>query len=231
MTFEEKLEKAGKEYDIYFNQQQKYLFKVYYKLLTEYNNKVNLTAITDEDKVILKHFIDSILGLKFIDGKKVIDLGSGAGFPGIPLAIMDNIDLTLVDSIKKKTDFLEMVVSQLGLKNVRVLNSRIEDLAKVDGYRENYDICVSRAVAPLNTLCEYCLPFCKIGGKMLAYKSSKTDQEVEIAKNAIKKTGGNISNIYNLKTSNNRYIVEIKKISATPNIYPREKNNPRKNPL
>ena len=97
MTFEEKLEKAGKEYDIYFNQQQKYLFKVYYKLLTEYNNKVNLTAIIDEDEVILKHFIDSILGLKFIDGKKVIDLGSGAGFPGIPLAIMDNIDLTLVD--------------------------------------------------------------------------------------------------------------------------------------
>lgn len=231
MDFEEKLEKLGKENNIYFTQQQKYLFKIYYKLITEYNEKINITAITDEDGIIEKHFIDSLLGLKYINGKKIIDIGSGAGFPGIPIAIMDNVDVTVVDSIKKKTNFLEMVVSQLGLKNVTVINSRIEDLAKNDNHREKYDICVSRAVAPLNVLCEYSLPFCKIGGKMLAYKSIKTDQEVEEAKNAIIKTGGNITNIYNLQTQNNRYIIEIKKVLKTPNIYPRDKNNPRKNPL
>ncbi len=228
MDFEEKLDTKLKAYNIYLTQDQLYKFKLYYKLLVEYSRRYNLTTILEEDDVIDKHFVDSLLGLKLIRDKKVIDVGTGAGFPGLAIKIVDDIDLTLVDSVKKKVDFLNIVIAQLGLKNVKCIHSRIEDLAHNKEYREQYDYCLSRAVAPLNVLAEYCLPFCKIGGKMIAYKSKQLDEEVVKAKFAINKLGGAVSNINQFSIDDmDRKIVEINKVTPTPTLYPRDKNQPR----
>lgn len=230
--FEEKLKKEAEKFNIFLNQDQLYKFKIYYKLLVEFNQKYNLTTITEEDEVIKKHFIDSLMGLPYIRNEKIIDIGAGAGFPGIVLKIVDDVDLTLIDSVKKKTDFMEIVVSQLGLKNVKILHGRIEDFAQDKQYREQFDICVSRAVAPLNILAEYSLPFLKRGGKMLAYKSKQLEDEAKEAKYAIEKMGGAVSNVYEMEKDDMvRNIIEIKKITVTPSIYPRGKNQPRKRPL
>lgn len=232
MNFEEKLDAKMKSNNIYLTQDQLYKFKLYYKLLVEYNKRYNLTAIIEEDDVIDKHFVDSLLGLKLINDTKVIDVGTGAGFPGLAIKIVDDIELTLVDSVKKKVDFLEIIVAQLGLKNVHCIHSRVEDLANNKEYREKFNFCFSRAVAPLNVLAEYCLPFCKIGGKMLAYKSKQLDEELVKAKFAIEKVGGAVSNVHQFALDDmDRKIVEIKKVSPTPNGYPRGKNQPRTNAL
>lgn len=229
MTFEEKLDNKLKENQIYLSQDQLYKFKVYYKLLVEYNNKFNLTAITDEDDVIVKHFLDSLLGAKYINNGRVIDIGSGAGFPGVAIKILNNdIELVLVDSVKKKVDFLQMLISQLNLNNVQCIHSRIEDLAHNDEYREKFDFCVSRAVAPLNVLVEYAVPFLKIGARAYAYKSQQLEEEISRAKFALMKMGGAISNTYEYTVDGmDRKILEIKKITSTPSEYPRGKNLPR----
>ena len=212
-------------------------FYKYYLLLTEWNEKINLTAITEEDEVAVKHFLDSLNAAKGIvdGGMSVIDVGTGAGFPGLPVKIANpDISLTLVDSLQKRIGFLNEVVSTLGLSNVETVHSRAEELGVNKDYREKYDVCVSRAVANLTTLTELCLPFVKVGGLFVSLKGPKAEEEVKEAKNAIKLLGGELIKIqsYDLSdTDLNHNIVIIKKISHTPTKYPRKAPKPAKEPL
>ncbi len=212
-------------------------FETYYKLLYEWNQRINLTAITDEDDVAIKHFLDSLNAANGMvkEGMKVIDVGTGAGFPGLPIKIANpQIELTLVDSLNKRINFLNEVVSHLGLENVETVHSRAEELGVNKNYREMYDMCVSRAVANLTTLCELCLPFVKNGGLFVSLKGPKAQEEAEEAKNAIKLLGGELEKIENYDLSDtdlNHNIVVIKKISHTPTRYPRKAPKPAKEPL
>lgn len=212
-------------------------FYKYYELLVEWNEKINLTAITQEDDVAVKHFLDSLNAAKGIaeDGMSVIDVGTGAGFPGLPVKIANpGISLTLVDSLNKRIGFLNEVISSLGLKDVETVHSRAEDLGINKDYREKYDVCVSRAVANLTTLCELCLPFVKVGGLFVSLKGPKAEEEAEEAKRAIELLGGSLTDIksYDLSdTDLNHNIVIIKKISHTPTKYPRKAPKPSKEPL
>lgn len=205
-------------------------FDRYFDLLVLWNERFNLTAITEKEEVEIKHFIDSLASVDFIkQNATVLDIGSGAGFPSIPLKIVrDDINLTMVDSVNKKVGFLNEVVSQLNLKNAVAIHSRAEDLDKT----KKFDIVVSRAVASLSTLLEYCLPFVVEGGYLIAYKSEKTDEEIEQSKNALKILGGKVEEVVD-KSHNGltRKLILIKKIASTPQKYPRGKNLPRVKPL
>lgn len=210
------------------------LFLSYMDFLLQENEKYNLTAITKPNEIVLKHFVDSCLASPDIKANShIIDIGAGAGFPSIPLAILrQDCRFVLVDSLKKRTDFLENLIEKLNLKNCSVVWSRSEDLALNGDYREVFDYCVARAVAQLNTLSEYCLPFVKVGGSMLAYKSKGVDEEIQQAKNAIKILGGSLQGIKRLNLENmERNIVNIQKISPTPKKYPRKQNKPKTSPL
>lgn len=213
-------------------QQHKDKFDAYYKLLVEWNEKINLTAITQHDEVFVKHFEDSLYGTNIIPkNAKLCDVGSGAGFPGIPLAVVrEDLCVTLVDSLNKRINFLQTVAEQLNL-NISCIHTRAEDAGK-GKLRESFDVVCARAVARLNTLCEYCLPLVKVGGLFLAYKSA-ADEEVQESKNAIKLLGGKIDEIKKFKLSNGdlRSIIVIKKIAATPSKYPRGKGKERSLPL
>jgi 16S rRNA (guanine527-N7)-methyltransferase len=234
MDFREKLKSKFAEYNITLNDTQILQFEQYYNLLIEWNNKFNLTAITDEDEVIEKHFLDSVLPKTlFNENAKVIDIGAGAGFPSIPLKIMrPDLSFILIDSVNKKVTFINEVISKLKLNNTTAIHTRIEELAVNPAYRECFDVCVSRAVARLNTLVEYSLPFVKLGGDMLAYKSKQIDEEIKEAKKAISILGGTIKELaVNNFDDNDRNVVVINKISTTPAKYPRPKNLPRTKPL
>ena len=207
-------------------------FEKYYELLVYYNSKFNITAITEKQEVIVKHFVDSLLGVDKVCGKKLIDIGSGGGFPAIPLKIaIDDIDITLLEATGKKCEFLKTVIKELDLQNIRVINDRAELLAKKEEYREQFDICTARAVARLNTLSEYCMPFVKVGGKFLSYKGDCADEIIE-AENAVKVLGGKITEVfeYNLLDAK-RTLVSIQKIKNTDKKYPRGQGKERKNPL
>ena len=213
-------------------------FYSYYKLLTEWNEKINLTAITSEDDVALKHFIDSLnsnLTGIIKDDMDVIDIGTGAGFPGLPLKInQPSINLTLVDSLNKRISFLNTVISDLNLQNVRTVHSRAEDLGVNKDFREKFDVCVSRAVANLSTLSELCLPFVKCGGYFVSLKGPKAPEELETAKKAVSILGGEFFDLVNYNISDtdlNHNIIIIKKISQTPTKYPRKAPKPAKEPL
>ncbi len=203
-----------------------------YTMLSEYNKMFNLTAITEREEVIVKHFIDSAIGVKYVQGKKVLDVGAGGGFPSIPLKIMDeSLNFTLLEATGKKCEFLKIAVKELNLSNVEVINARAEDLAKKEGYREAFDTVVSRAVARLNSLSEYCIPFVKKGGVFLAYKGNNTEEILE-ANSAIKTLGGNLKSVENYSIfDNERNMVIIEKISLTDKKYPRGNGKERKNPL
>lgn len=207
-------------------------FSLYYELLNEYNSKFNLTAITDIEEVQIKHFIDSLASMPYIaNGSTVVDIGTGAGFPSIPLAILrPDCHFTLVDSLLKRVGFLNKVINELNLSNVTAIHSRAEDLNK----STRYDVAVARAVAPLNILLEYIAPFIKINGKALIYKASGYADELKISHNAINILGLKLNNTYTntlFNTDIQRVLLEFVKIKQTPDVYPRGQNKPRKFPL
>ncbi len=211
-------------------------FETYYNLLCEWNEKINLTAITEKEDVYLKHFIDSAVCLchENISGK-VIDVGTGAGFPGFVLKILKpEIKLTLLDSLNKRIEFLKCVGESLELNDVEYIHSRAEDAGKDKKYREQFDYVVARAVANLSTLSEYCIPFAKVGGSFLSMKGPDASEEIESAKSAIYKLGGEVLEyrIYNLPDSDiNHSVISVKKLRQTPAGYPRKAGKPSKEPL
>ena len=232
-------EKDLKELGIVLNEKQVNQFMKYYELLVEWNSFMNLTGITEFDEVMKKHFVDSVSLVKACDLEEkdvsLIDIGTGAGFPGLPLKIVfPNLKVTLLDSLNKRIKFLDEVILQLGLEDIDTIHGRAEDFAKPDKLREKYDICVSRAVANLATLSEYCLPFVKVGGCFVSYKSEKISDEANDAQKAITMLGGNVkeqiefllpdSDIY-------RNLFVIEKTSATPKRFPRKAGMPAKEPL
>lgn len=213
-------------------------FQRYYELLTEWNKFMNLTSITEYNEVIEKHFIDSLSIEKVIDLSKintVIDVGTGAGFPGIPLKIMyPHLKILLLDTLNKRIKFLNTVINELNLNEVESLHGRAEDISKNEKYREKFDLCVSRAVANLSTLSEYCIPFIKKGGIFISYKSEKIDEELQNSINAVKLLGGNIEEIFKFELENTnlkRSFIKISKIKNTPKKYPRKAGLPAKEPL
>ena len=226
------------ELQISLSEKQLLQFMTYYEMLIEWNQVMNLTAITDFDEVLKKHFIDSISLIKAHDVSlpvSVIDIGTGAGFPGIPLKIaFPNLKITLLDSLNKRVNFLQAVIDELQLEDIDAIHGRAEDFAKKGKLREQYDLCVSRAVANLSTLSEYCLPYIKVGGKFISYKSEKIVEESENAKNAISILGGKIENQIEFMIPNSdiyRNLFVIKKCKETPNKYPRKAGLPAKEPL
>lgn len=206
-------------------------YKIFIDYLLEVNAHTNLTTITDIDEIKIKHIEDSLSVLDQIkENDKVLDIGSGAGFPGIPLAIEKKIDLTLIDSVNKKVKFMNQAIEKINLQNARAIHARAEDFAKDN--REKYDVVVSRAVANMTTLSELCLPFVKVGGIFIALKGPKADEELEEAKNAIKILGGKVIDIERFDLSGNeRANIVVKKIHPTNNKYPRGKNLPKTKPL
>lgn len=229
---EKSIKKMFLNYNIELNDTQIRQFEAYYVFLIEENKKFNLTAITDFNDVIEKHFIDSAISYKYFPkNAKIIDVGTGAGFPGVPLKILrPDLDVTLLDSLNKRINFLNELIKKLDLKNISAIHSRAEDYCLKN--REKFDFSVSRAVARTNTLAEYLLPFVKKGGYALFYKSQDIEKEINEGKYAIKILGGNIEKIENFEINNNkRSLVFVKKISNTPNVYPRGKNLPKTKPL
>lgn len=211
-------------------------FILFYEMLVEKNKVMNLTAITDFDEVIEKHFVDSLSLIRVVDLYKnlnVIDLGTGAGFPGIPLKIVfPELEVTLVDSLQKRVFFLQDVISELGLSQISAIHGRAEELARQNVQREKYDLCVSRAVANLSTLSEYCLPFVKIGGQFVSYKSGTVEKEFEQAKSAIFLLGGKVRMVDKFEIGeSSRSLVVIDKVQGCPRQYPRKAGIPSKNPL
>lgn len=211
-------------------------FDRYYEMLIEWNEKINLTAITEYKEVFVKHFLDSVSIIKAYDMSKVssiIDVGTGAGFPGIPIKIMfPDIHVTLLDSLNKRLNFLNEVISELTLKDIYTVHGRAEDIAKETKHREMYDLCVSRAVANLSTLSELCIPFVKINGSFVSYKSEKATDEIKDADHAIKIMGGFFQKRIDFDLDgNNRTFIIIDKISCTPKKYPRKAGTPAKEPL
>lgn len=227
-----------KELDITLSEDQRNQFNQFHRLLVEWNEKMNLTGITDYDEVLSKHFFDSLTCIKGLDdwtGKKVIDVGTGAGFPGVPMKIANpSIEVTLLDSLSKRINFLEVVVDELDLENVELIHGRAEDYGQDIEYRETYDAAISRAVADLAVLSEYVLPFIKIGGVFVAQKSINSKNEIELATNAIEILGGHIRDIIEVKVPGIDIVhalVIIEKVQPTPTKYPRKAGKPTKKPL
>lgn len=227
-----------KELNIELSEKQIDQFLRYFELLVEWNEKINLTAITEYDDVMKKHFVDSVSLIKAIDLSKplsVIDVGTGAGFPGLALKIaFPNLQVTLLDSLNKRINFLNEVISELEIDGVTTVHGRAEDFAKPDKLREKFDLCVSRAVANLSTLSEYCLPFVKKDGLFISYKSEKITEEYANAEKAISILGGKVEDQIEFNLPNSeifRNLFMIKKIKATPGKYPRKAGLPSKEPL
>lgn len=218
--------------------QMKQFYK-YYETLNEWNKKVNLTAITQMEEVITKHFVDSLAIVKAVNDignipYSLIDVGTGAGFPGIPLKIAyPQLKVTMIDSLNKRVKFLKEVKELLGLKEIFPIHGRAEDLGHDNVSRETFDLSVSRAVANIATLAEYCIPFVKTGGYFISYKAGNIEEELSLGLNAIKKLGGKIEDVYNfeLPNSNERSLIKIKKVKESNKIYPRKAGLPSKEPL
>ena len=231
---EQKLGELGIKQD----QNQLERFHKFYQLLIEWNKVMNLTGITEYEDVVEKHFVDSLSIIKAIDLSgihTVIDVGTGAGFPGIPLKIaFPHLRVVLLDSLNKRIKFLDEVISQLGLTEICTIHGRAEEYARKEEYREQFDLCVSRAVANLSTLSEYCLPYIQVGGIFVPYKSGEIDDEVEQSKKAVRILGGNIKEVMKFElpgTDIHRSFVLIHKEQHTQKKYPRKAGIPAKEPL
>lgn len=238
LMFITEMKKAAAAYSLELSEQQINQFNSYYELLIEWNKVMNLTAITEPQEVAVKHIIDSIAAYDeklFVKGTSVIDVGTGAGFPGLPLKIFfPAIKLTLMDSLNKRVKFLQTVVDELGLTEVACVHARAEEGARNKAYREQFDIAVSRAVARLPVLCEYCLPFVKRGGYFLALKGREYQDEIKEAAKAIKVMGGSkvTERLVKLPALDDvRAIITIKKDMPTPKAYPRKAGTPAKKPI
>ena len=234
--FFEKMQEKSKDLSVRFSVKQTEQFFEYMNLLIEWNEKMNLTAITEPDEIILKHFIDSITILKELeDGSKLVDVGTGAGFPGIPLSIMNpTLQITLVDSLNKRLIFLQEVVNKLKLENIEIVHARAEEFGQNKKYREQFDISTSRAVANLSTLSEYLIPLVRVGGKVISMKAAEAKQELNEAKRAIEVLGGTVEKVdeFNLPQSDiGRTVIIIRKNKITPNKYPRKPGTPSKEPI
>ena len=232
------LKKEAKNRNIELTDKALERFELYKNLILEWNEKMNLTAITDEYQIIMKHFIDCLEITKYMNGnEKVIDVGTGAGFPGIVIAIyFQNINITLLDSLNKRLIFLEEVVKKLNLKNVNIVHARAEEFAHKDEYRNKYDLVVSRAVANLSNLLEYDVGYLKLNGKLLLLKGDNVNDEINTSKNTFNVLGCKIENIYDYEYDVNgeifnRKVLEIKKLKNTPEKYPRNYGKMKKNPL
>ena len=228
--------KGLEELQIKFDDTQVNQFIQYYEMLVEKNKVMNLTAITEFDEVIEKHFLDSLSLIKVYDLTKevsVLDMGTGAGFPGIPLKIaFPQLQVTLADSLNKRILFLQEVIDTLGLEKVEAIHARAEELGRNKEYREKYDLVVSRAVANLASLGEYCIPFVKLGGEFISYKSGEIEEEVKNAKNAVFLLGGKVKEVYKFDLyEQKRSFVRIEKVKGTPKAYPRKAGTPTKMPL
>lgn len=234
--FEEILNKHLKEIEIELQKEQIEKFYKYMNLLLEWNEKINLTAITEPEEVILKHFVDSLTISKYIEkGSKLVDMGTGAGFPGIPIKILrDDVEITLADSLNKRINFLNEVIKELNLKNIETVHTRAEEFGKNKKYREKFDIATSRAVANLSTLSEYLIPLVKNAGKGICMKGSEIKEEVEMAKKAIEILGGKIEqeeSFYLPNSDMKRNLIIIRKVKNTPAKYPRKPGMPAKEPI
>lgn len=238
MSFFDLMEKASSDVGMSFDREKYDKFIKYMRLVQEWNEKVNLTAITEDEEFIKKHFIDCIKAFKsneLKEAKTVIDVGTGAGFPGLPIAIMDeNKSITLLDSLNKRINFLNTVVRELNLKNVNTIHSRAEDGGRNENLRENFDIATSRAVANMTVLAEFCLPFVKVGGNFVALKGPSVDEELLNCKNAIGTLGGRLQEVIELDiegTELKHNIVVVNKIKSCPMSYPRKAGLVTKKPL
>ena len=232
--FDKKLALLG----IQLTEKQKQQFDKFYELLVEWNKVMNLTGITEYEEVNEKHFVDSVALVKAVslnEKQNLIDVGTGAGFPGIPLKIVfPHLKVTLLDSLNKRIKFLDTVIEELGLEHIETIHGRAEDFAKQADYREQYDICVSRAVANLATLSEYCIPYVKIGGLFIPYKSGEIEEELSHSEKAITILGGKLDQVIKFELPGSeigRSFVKIEKVKSTAKTYPRKAGLPSKEPL
>lgn len=234
----EKFKSGLNKLQIELSQQQMQQFLTYYEMLIEKNKVMNLTAITEFEDVVEKHFLDSLSLIQQIDlnqNLKVLDLGTGAGFPGIPLKIaFPQLEIILMDSLNKRINFLNEVLAVLKLEKVTAIHGRAEEMARKPEYREQFDLCVSRAVANLASLSEYCLPFVKLQGNFISYKSGEVEAELNQSKKAIFLLGGKIKNVKKFRlveTDAERSFIQIEKVKKTPKTYPRKAGTPSKSPI
>ena len=230
------INKTFEEYNIVADKKSGLDMQVFVNSMLKYNETHNLTAITEINDVVYKHILDSVLPYKLFEkGKKILDIGCGAGFPSVPLSIINReLDITAIDSVQKKVEFVRLVKNQLDLDNLQVLHTRIEDFANDDKFREKFDIVVSRAVAPLNIILEYSAPMLKNGGYILAYKGQNYENEIETAENALKILNCTVKSIekYHInEIDTDRYVLVIRKNSTISSKYPRKQNKPRLKPL
>lgn len=226
------------ELGITLSEKQKSQFSMFKELIQEWNEKINLTAITGDKEMDIKHFLDSVSIFKtgkIIPGQKIIDIGTGGGFPGIPINIIKPLtEVTLFDSLKKRLKVLDDVIEKLELKNIETVHGRAEEFSRKDDFREKFDIATSRAVASLDTLCEYCLPFVKVGGYFIAMKGPAIEEELENSLNAIQLLGGEVEDQIEVALPSSDIVhtlLVIKKIGQTPTKYPRGGGKPKSKPL
>lgn len=238
MEFFDILNNACKDVDIEFNEDKYNKFIKYMRLVQEWNEKINLTAIVEDNDFIKKHFVDCIKAFKsqhIKDAKTLIDVGTGAGFPGLPIAILnDNCNVLLLDSLNKRVNFLNLVIKELDLKNISTIHSRAEDGARNPKLREKFDVATSRAVANMAVLSEFCLPFVKKSGHFVALKGPSIDEELETGNSAVKILGGKIENIIQVTIEDTdlmHNIVEVYKVKECPKAYPRKAGTINKKPL
>jgi 16S rRNA (guanine527-N7)-methyltransferase len=232
----QKLKQVFEQQGFLIDDRQAEQFILYYNKLIEVNQVMNLTAITEYDEVLEKHYLDSVMSTKFVEWKddaKVLDMGTGAGFPGIPLKILyPDLEIVLVDSLNKRVKFLNEVIEELGLTGAKAIHARAEELGRDANYREQFDFCVSRAVAALPVLLEFCIPFLKEGGEFIAYKSLKAQEELENSQRAMRELRCQLEANHSFSLGENeRNLLIIKKIEKTPKKYPRKAGTPSKNPL